>query len=146
MSLAEADRPKTQEAITSALIGAWRLAAFTVRGDDGEVSQPLGPNPSGQISYGADGHMSAHLVKGEGAYGPTKMPDYSAYYGRFQRGRPSPHRHPPCRRRLPQGPDRGRPAAWPHDRGDLLTLSAPLREGRGELVWRRLAPHPDSPA
>ena len=146
MSVAEATRPQTGAEIAAALVGAWRLERFTVQGDGGEVSQPLGPEPFGQISYGADGHISVHLVKGQGAYGPTPMSDYSAYFGRFSvdaERRIVTHHVEGASFKALIGVDQPRGLAI---EGDLLTLSAPLREGRGELVWRRLAPPSGHPS
>lgn len=65
------------------LVGAWRLRRLTMRLADGSVAEPLGEAPAGQISYGRDGHMSAHLE--QVGPGDPRVPTtaYSAYYGRF---------------------------------------------------------------
>jgi hypothetical protein len=45
-----------------AIIGAWRLASYTAE-SDGDVSEPLGPEPVGIIMYTPDGYMSAQLMR-----------------------------------------------------------------------------------
>ncbi len=44
------------------LIGTWRLISYESRTGDGEVSYPLGPNPSGFILYSEDGYMSVTMM------------------------------------------------------------------------------------
>jgi len=47
----------------SRLIGTWKMVSWkreTV--ETGEVSDPVGPNPNGYISYAADGRMFAVVV------------------------------------------------------------------------------------
>lgn len=43
------------------LIGTWTLAAFEIVDADGTTSRPFGDAPLGQLSYRADGTMSALL-------------------------------------------------------------------------------------
>ena len=51
------------------LIGAWRLAEFTVTAEDGTVTYPMGEDVEGLIIYTADGYMSAQLMEpGRPAY------------------------------------------------------------------------------
>ncbi|OGD18705.1 MAG: hypothetical protein A2W03_08950 [Candidatus Aminicenantes bacterium RBG_16_63_16] len=52
----------------SQLVGAWRLVSFESRDERGEIRYPLGRNAIGQISYGAEGRMSAILVR------PDRLP------------------------------------------------------------------------
>ncbi len=49
----------------SQLIGTWRLVSFESRDESGEIRYPLGRNAIGQISYGAEGRMSAIIVQPE---------------------------------------------------------------------------------
>lgn len=62
---------------TPLVVGTWRLVSFESRDKSGEVRYPLGRNATGQISYGADGSMSAILVQ------PDRPPFVS---GDMQRG------------------------------------------------------------
>ncbi|SDP35312.1 lipocalin-like domain-containing protein [Actinacidiphila guanduensis] len=51
------------------IIGAWRLASYTIEEPDGEVRAPLGPNADGFIIYSPDGYMSAQMMaQGRPAY------------------------------------------------------------------------------
>jgi hypothetical protein len=51
------------------LIGAWRLAEFTVTAEDGTVTYPMGEDVEGLIIYTPDGYMSAQLMEpGRPAY------------------------------------------------------------------------------
>lgn len=45
------------------LVGTWRLVAYEVRSEGGEVSQPFGTDTLGYLLYGADGHMSATVMR-----------------------------------------------------------------------------------
>lgn len=44
------------------LQGTWRLVRWYNEAADGTVTEPLGPNPVGFISYTEDGHIFAHLA------------------------------------------------------------------------------------
>ena len=51
------------------LLGAWRLAEFTVTAEDGTVTYPMGEDVEGLIIYTPDGYMSAQLMEpGRPAY------------------------------------------------------------------------------
>jgi hypothetical protein len=45
------------------LLGSWRLLSWDIRSPTGEKNYPLGPDAVGQLSYGADGRMSAQLMR-----------------------------------------------------------------------------------
>ena len=45
------------------LVGVWQVVSYEVRQSSGHVIHPLGPDPIGQLSYDADGNMSAHLME-----------------------------------------------------------------------------------
>jgi hypothetical protein len=72
------DRPDN----ATALLGSWRLTAM-VTSHAGEVTHPLGIAPSGDLRYDPDGRMSVHLCRGGGPVGESRMPDYTAYFGRY---------------------------------------------------------------
>src|SRR6202012_4501022 len=58
---------------TAACIGTWKLKSFTDEEvETGQVTTPLGAPPSGYLSYGADGRVSAILVK-EGRKAPDTL-------------------------------------------------------------------------
>ena len=78
------------------LIGAWRLAEFTVTAEDGTVTYPMGEDVEGLIIYTPDGYMSAQLMEpgrpayasGEFTHGTTEeeaaaAAGYLAYSGPF---------------------------------------------------------------
>lgn len=44
------------------LVGSYRLRCFRDVADDGEVREPLGPNPIGYILYSAERYMTAVLM------------------------------------------------------------------------------------
>ena len=44
------------------ILGAWQLVSYT-SDTDGQVSEPLGPEPIGIILYTPDGYMSAQLMR-----------------------------------------------------------------------------------
>lgn len=44
------------------LIGTWRLISYEARTAEGDVSYPLGQDPSGFILYSEDGYMSVTMM------------------------------------------------------------------------------------
>jgi hypothetical protein len=54
------DRP-----IKHQVIGTWKLISLEHRTTNGEVSYPMGLNPVGWITYGADGRMGVQIMKAE---------------------------------------------------------------------------------
>lgn len=81
----------------AALIGNWDLVSLENHAADGKVSKPFGDAPIGRLSYSADGHMSAQIMRasranffGNQLYGGTdaeKLSAYDsfiAYYGSFE--------------------------------------------------------------
>ena len=44
------------------LVGTWRLVSLEVRGSDGQVQYPYGPDATGYLMYSADGYMSAVVM------------------------------------------------------------------------------------
>lgn len=139
----------------SPLLGSWSLVSF-VRRIDGEFRvHMLGQDPSGMISYQADGHMSAILMKSD-----RPWPDglrfldasteqqasaasvFSAYGGRYTESGGFVTHH--VRVSLwPEhlGQDLVRTITW--EDGDLILTTAPVRTPSGrklddQLRWRRL--------
>jgi hypothetical protein len=47
---------------TSLFVGTWRLISFESRDEVGNVQYPFGPKVAGQLSYDADGNMSALVI------------------------------------------------------------------------------------
>ena len=57
-------RPDDDARIAGALVGAWRLASWTIEYPaSGRVTQPFGAVPEGLLVYSADGHMSAAIQR-----------------------------------------------------------------------------------
>ena len=46
------------------LLGTWRLVAWKNRDKQGKISQPLGSDAVGYISYTEDGHVFVHIMTG----------------------------------------------------------------------------------
>lgn len=64
------------------LLGNWRLSRLATT-HSGAVSQPLGAEPTGHLSYQPDGRMAVHLCKEVGVTSDVAMPDFVAYCGRY---------------------------------------------------------------
>jgi hypothetical protein len=47
------------------LVGAWKMERMEVTDAEGNVSQPMGENPTGYILYTPDGYMAAEVMMGE---------------------------------------------------------------------------------
>ena len=45
------------------LVGTWRLVSYEARASSGEARYPLGQHVIGQLFYGVDGNMSAHVMR-----------------------------------------------------------------------------------
>ncbi|MGH9657368.1 MAG: lipocalin-like domain-containing protein [Bryobacteraceae bacterium] len=80
----------------SRFLGVWKLVSYELRTPDGKVTQPMGPNPVGRITYDSEGRMSAQLMdprrakfgssllrNGTAAEKAAAADGYAAYYGRF---------------------------------------------------------------
>lgn len=44
-------------------VGTWNLVSYEVRSPSGELSHPYGNNFTGRLSYDADGHMTAQMMR-----------------------------------------------------------------------------------
>ncbi len=65
------------------LVGIWRLESWTVRDQDGAVSNLLGEQASGLFVITADGWLSAHLTGNEPVQvAPDQAITYLGYAGR----------------------------------------------------------------
>ncbi len=80
------------------VVGSWRLESIaTVRPNGEEVTDWMGPKPSGLLSYQSDGYMSVHIVHDPPARWSYASPEqasvderatafdrYYAYFGRYE--------------------------------------------------------------
>ncbi len=80
------------------IVGSWRLVSIaTVRPNGEEVTDWMGPKPSGLLSYQSDGYMSVHIVHDPPARWSYSSPEqasvderaaafdrYYAYFGRYE--------------------------------------------------------------
>ena len=57
-----------------AIVGTWRLVSSTYTSNKGEVKNAYGPNPSGSITYTADGRVMA-IITNDGRK-PLSVADY----------------------------------------------------------------------
>ena len=65
--------PSTAIAQTKeSLVGTWKLLSFTTVNDKGQVEDGYGPNPTGFLTYTADGRMS--VVMGDSRRKMTTIP------------------------------------------------------------------------
>ncbi|WP_423925919.1 lipocalin-like domain-containing protein [Candidatus Palauibacter sp.] len=136
-------------------VGAWTLASWESRSADGEVSLPYDGNPAGQITYTADGRMSAQLMQ-VGREFPNAaeatgqemrdaiMGGFFSYYGDYsvdmEAGVVTHHVEGAL---LPSWVGSDRPRSFTFDGPDRLILSPepdPARGGGaiGTLVWERV--------
>ena len=129
-----ADKP-----IKDRFTGAWDLVSYQVRTPGGEIRQPYGDNPLGRISYDAEGHMSAQLMRRDrqnpaSGSSPTA---FASYYGTYtideKAGIVTHHVQGAW---LPSwiGTDQIRYYKF---EGNRLTLEGDLTSGRAILVWQR---------
>ena len=119
----------------SDLIGAWELVDCTDFNADGTQGKPLGQNPSGQIMYSTDGHMSAHLICGS-APSPDAVP-YIGYFGRFSvddASRVVTHHVAGASQKDMVGTDLKRSFSL---EGVRLTLEASRPNGLARVYWQR---------
>lgn len=132
-------------------VGHWRLISYEQRSTTGEVTQPFGKDPIGRISYDADGHMSAQLmrrdrpsfansdpVKGTDAEIRQAFTLYLAYYGSYtvdeKAGTVTHHLEGAW---FPNWIGTNQVRRYEFN-GNRLTLQADLPAGHGTLVWERI--------
>ena len=63
-------------------LGSWELIEWVAIGPSGERTYPFGENAQGQVSYTADGRMSAHLMRPPADPADTP-PQHLSYWGTF---------------------------------------------------------------
>ena len=63
-------------------LGAWELVDWRASDGSGNVRFPYGEEAQGQITYTADGRMSAHLMRPPADLADAP-PQYLSYWGRF---------------------------------------------------------------
>ena len=144
---AEADNP---------FVGAWSLASWESRSAAGEVTLPYDGNPAGQITYTADGRMSAQLMQAGRAFPDAAeatgqgmrdaiLGGFFSYYGDYsvdtEAGVVTHHVEGAL---LPGWVGSDRPRSFTFDGRDRLILSTepdPARGGGavGILVWERMS-------
>jgi hypothetical protein len=140
---------------TAALVGSWKLMSFQIVDEGGAVYHPMGEQPQGYITYGADGYMQVNIqTAGRERFltddfldpkpaDPAEAMRYIAYAGsyRLEADRIVHHIEVSF---FPNwiGVDQVRYARL---EDDLLILSTPPltyrgRPGRATLRWKRVAP------
>jgi hypothetical protein len=148
------------EGLRDRLVGAWRLAEFSVTAQDGSVTYPMGEDVEGLIIYTPDGYMSAQLMEpgrpsyasGEFIHGTTEeeaaaAAGYVAYSGPFYADEESRTvRHHMSVSLFPNWIDDTQ-ERFVELEGDTLTISAApvLVEGSERtprLIWKRATPNP----
>ena len=132
-------------------VGHWRLISYEQRSTSGEVTEPLGKDPIGRISYDTDGHMSAQLMrrdrsrfansdprKGTDAEIRDAFTGYSAYYGSYsvdeKSGTVTHHVEGAW---FPNWIGTKQVRRYEFS-GNRLILRADLPAGPGVLVWERI--------
>lgn len=145
------------------LIGAWRLADFTMRNSSGAVNAMAGWEKRGLLLYTADGHMSAtlflretplrfhsdQLSAGSEAEKIAAFEAHTAYCGRYTVSGDTIFHDVEISLFPNWNGTRQRRAA--RLTGDALVLTSPtmaMNDGDWilEATWRRCAPSPGSPS
>ncbi|MCX4537990.1 lipocalin-like domain-containing protein (plasmid) [Streptomyces sp. NBC_00841] len=153
---ADAER-KARDEVRGKLLGAWRLVSYTATSTDGDVIEPLGPNPNGLILYTPQGYMSAQLGRSDrpllsSARLEDAMPEelarttvgYLAYGGPFEVVDATTVEHHVTTSLFPNWTGHPQTRKVSFD-GPLLTLAVPTptrlwgAERTAELVWERPA-------
>jgi hypothetical protein len=126
----------TKDEAFNAFIGGWQLVSCLETRPDGVVTEPIGPNPVGQIMYSEDGHMTAHLLPGGEPRDPSWR-DYIGYFGRFSvdPGKGVVTHHVVGASDKPMiGTDQPRHFTF---EGNRLILQAERKEGRAKITWEK---------
>lgn len=51
--------------MNDSLVGTWKMTAYEVRSEDGEVSHPGGLDPEGYLIYSDSGYFSTTIMEGD---------------------------------------------------------------------------------
>lgn len=129
-----ADKP-----VKDRFVGAWDLVSYQLRTSSGEIRHPYGDNPLGRISYDAEGHMSAQLMRRDRENPPSGTPPggFMSYYGSYtvdEKAGVVVHHVEGAS--LPGWIGTKQVRYYKFD-GDRLTLEGDLSAGRAMLVWQR---------
>lgn len=133
------------------LLGCWRLISYRMRSASGEVSDPLGKDPLGQLGYDACGRMSAHLMRRDPAPFAGKnlfaaqaheksraWSGYMGYWGTFTIDEAAKTvNHFVEGAWFPNMVGTVQVRDYQFD-GDLLTLSARTEDWSANLVWQKI--------
>ena len=132
-----------------ALVGTWELTEFSRRAADGRITAPWGSQPVGQITYDADGHVTAllmHEERNEAGGRPSSQDvqaEFSAYFGTYAVD---------ATRRIVTHHVRGSLSAERasgelrrnyelKDGALILTFTRPQDGATNTLVWKRISHH-----
>jgi hypothetical protein len=140
------------DAIRQQLLGSWQLVSWEERDASGRVNHPLGSEAVGQISYTADGRMSAQLMrpgsnrfasedwrKATPAEKSIAWSDYFGYFGSFSidlENKAVVHHIEGSWFPNLIGTDQVRYFRFEADR---LILDADTEWGKVHIVWRKVA-------
>jgi len=82
LDVSKAAAQSSAPGVMDPFLGAWDLVDWRTTDDAGNVRFPYGEDAQGQVTYSADGRMSAHLMRPP--EDPADAPSqYLAYWGRF---------------------------------------------------------------
>ena len=82
VTAAAAQAPAGAGVTMDRFLGSWELVEWVATSQRGETTHPYGEEAQGQITYTADGRMSAHLMRPP-ADPADAPPQHLAYWGRF---------------------------------------------------------------
>jgi hypothetical protein len=115
-------------------LGFWRLAQRRVTAKDGTVTEPMGPNPHGILTYDADGYMSV-AFHGAPAGTPGQPTGLIVYAGPYTLRDDRMDHHIAFHSDLKRiGTINHRRISW---EGDRLILSNSDNGSLNEMVWER---------
>jgi Lipocalin-like domain len=124
--------------MTQAITGTWRLSVTAFTASDGAVTQPWTEDAVGWLVLGADGNMSAQIMR-PGRQLPVDE-GYMAYFGQYHLHEAAGTLTTAVEGALNPSMLGTEQVRWYTLEGDTLTLRTPeLANGTvGELVWERL--------
>jgi hypothetical protein len=142
------DAPSSAVPLTKeSLVGTWKLVSFKAPNDKGELEDRFGPNPTGFLTYTADGRVSIVMAdsrrKPFASWPPTEdaratFLTFASYAGTYTfSGDRVTHHIEVCLIQALVNTDQVRSVKL---EGDRLTLQGGGVCGVTELVWERLKP------